>query len=225
MTTINNDQSLIEKVGGIEKAREIVDGAPEGAEYIDLKNEEGQVYIALDGYQFIEFDGDDWLETGYTIYCPYQYLILSLNDLRTAIAKHDEFKVGDFVVLTATGTKDVLLKIIDHKYTNDLHRVKIVKTASCGPIHKDQIRHATLEEIKAGHRIDDTTEQGITKLCIGCGSPDLHKGGEIKEPKMCLDCFAEMVGFTRTSNGFVESDEVTDIRNHVSPNTKVIDHE
>ena len=93
------------------------------------------------------------------------------------LTKHDspEFKVGDFVVLTATGTKDVLLKIIDHKYTNDLHRVKIVKTASCGPIHKEQIRHATPSEIKAGHRIDDTT------------------------------------------------DNVTDIRNHVSPSTRVVD--
>lgn len=67
------------------------------------------------------------------------------------------------------------------------------------------------------------SEHDTTQLCIGCGSPDLHKGGEIKEPKMCLDCFAEMVGFTRTSNGFIESDEVTDIRNHVSPSTVVTD--
>ncbi|MGL6035102.1 MAG: hypothetical protein ACRC0N_08570, partial [Acinetobacter johnsonii] len=66
-------------------------------------------------------------------------------------------------------------------------------------------------------------EHDSAQLCIGCGSPDLHKGGEIKEPKMCLDCFAEMVGFTRTSNGFLESDHVTDIRNHLSPSTKVVD--
>lgn len=66
-------------------------------------------------------------------------------------------------------------------------------------------------------------EHDSAQLCIGCGSPDLHKGGEIKEPKMCLDCFAEMVGFTRTSNGFVESDDVTDIRNHLSPSTVVWD--
>lgn len=31
MTTINNYESLIEKVGGIEKARVIVEGAPERA--------------------------------------------------------------------------------------------------------------------------------------------------------------------------------------------------
>lgn len=63
------------------------------------------------------------------------------------------FELGDLVVLTSTGTKGVLLEIIDHKYTNDLHRVKIVKLGSCGPIHKDQIRHATPKEIKAGHRL------------------------------------------------------------------------
>ncbi|MFW2097791.1 hypothetical protein ACG9ZL_16435 [Acinetobacter sp. ULE_I057] len=82
MTTINNLT--------IEQMLEILEDAPEGAEYIDLKHEEGQVYIALEGYQFIEFDGEDWLETDYTICCPYQFQILSLNDLRTAIAEHDE---------------------------------------------------------------------------------------------------------------------------------------
>ncbi|WP_227566960.1 hypothetical protein [Acinetobacter bereziniae] len=157
MTTINNDQSLIEKVGGIERAKEIVDGAPDwpvigycivGNNYIFKQCEHAPC-----SYSNLE---NAWSEE-------YAIHFVSLDDLRTAIAKHDEFKVGDFVVLTATGTKDVLLKIIDHKYTNDLHRVKIVKTASCGPIHKDQIRHATLEEIKAGHRIDDTTDK-VTEI-------------------------------------------------------------
>lgn len=81
MTTINNLT--------IEQMREIVDGAPEGAEYIDLNHEEGQVYIALDGFQFIEFDGEEWLETRYTIHCPYRFQILNLNDLCTAIANHN----------------------------------------------------------------------------------------------------------------------------------------
>lgn len=173
MTTINNLT--------IEQMREIVDGAPEGAhlwrdmDSICSPNE--ILYYAWFGGALLVFEeGKGWIKSIY--HDGSEYILdqlQELNNLRTAIAKHDEFKAGDFVVLTATGTKDVLLKIIDHKYTNDLHRVKIVKTASCGPIHKDQIRHATLEEIKAGHRIDDTT------------------------------------------------DHVTDIRNHVSPNTRVVD--
>ena len=32
MTTINNSENLIEKVGGIERAREVVEGAPEGCD-------------------------------------------------------------------------------------------------------------------------------------------------------------------------------------------------
>ena len=133
MTTINNSENLIERVGGIEKAREIIAGAPSNA----------VIYWPIAKGNFGVYSAGEQNKSDRQIV---------LNDLRTAIAEHD-----------------------------------------------------------------------TTQLCIGCGSPDLHKGGEIKEPKMCLDCFAEMVGFTRTSNGFIESDHVTDIRNHLSPSTLVVD--
>lgn len=63
------------------------------------------------------------------------------------------FITGDLVVLTPEGTADVLLEIIEHKYTSDTYRVRNVSTGSCGPIHKDQIRHATTAEIKAKRRL------------------------------------------------------------------------
>ncbi|HFD2143179.1 TPA: hypothetical protein ACF2EA_002986 [Acinetobacter baumannii] len=65
-----------------------------------------------------------------------------------------EFKVGDRVVLVGTGTKDVLLEIVEHMYTPNMHRVKIIATGQYGPVFKNDIRHATPEEIVAGHRID-----------------------------------------------------------------------
>ncbi|WIH75501.1 hypothetical protein [Acinetobacter baumannii] len=64
-----------------------------------------------------------------------------------------EFKTNDFVVLLKEGTKDYLLKIVEHKYTDDLYRVKILKTGQYGPVFKDEIRLAKKEEIAAGHRI------------------------------------------------------------------------
>ncbi|MFP6818681.1 hypothetical protein [Acinetobacter sp.] len=51
-------------------------------------------------------------------------------------------------------------------------------------------------------------QENVKQTCIDCGSTDLYKGGDIKEPKMCLDCYAPMTGFTRTSKGFVEIDEM-----------------
>lgn len=72
MTTINNSENLIAKVGGIKKAREIIAGAPKG----------------FDAYSFKEkkYVRSDWFLGE-----------VSLNDLRTAITLHDSraFKVGD----------------------------------------------------------------------------------------------------------------------------------
>ncbi len=69
MTTINNSQ-LIEKVGGIEKAREII----EGAHWENISYSNGSYYSHSCGKNDI-----------------------CLEDLRTAISEHDsrEFKVVD----------------------------------------------------------------------------------------------------------------------------------
>ncbi len=75
MTTINNSENLIEKVGGIEKAREIVEGAPKGFSIY---------FLGLVG--------------GYVRCCPKDDRHIGLDDLRTAIAEHDrEFKIGDHI--------------------------------------------------------------------------------------------------------------------------------
>ncbi len=74
-----------------------------------------------------------------------------------------DFLPGDVVVLTAAGTKDVLLEIIQHKYTNDLYRVRILKTGACGPIHKDQIRNASVAELDANRRLTEA-EQTLAEV-------------------------------------------------------------
>lgn len=65
------------------------------------------------------------------------------------------FKVKEKVVLVGEGTKDYLLEIDNHMYTPNMHRVKILATGQYGPAFKKDIRHATSEEIAAGHRIDN----------------------------------------------------------------------
>ena len=69
MTTINNSENLIEKVGGIEKAREIVEGAPTWATTYCM------AYAAYGGTFH-------WYGA-----CKNCYV---LPALRTAIAEHDE---------------------------------------------------------------------------------------------------------------------------------------
>lgn len=64
------------------------------------------------------------------------------------------FDVGDRVILIGAGTKNLLLEIVDHMYTLDMHRVKILATGQFGPVLKNDIRHATPDEEMAGHRID-----------------------------------------------------------------------
>jgi hypothetical protein len=78
-----------------------------------------------------------------------------------------EFKTNDNVVLLKEGTKDYLLQIIDHKYTDDLYRVTILETGQCGPVFKDEIRLATKEEIEIGRRIN--CPHGYDVACLLCG--------------------------------------------------------
>lgn len=76
---------------------------------------------------------------------------------------NQEFLVGDVVVLTPDGSKDYLLEVIEHKYSSDLFRVKILSTGSCGPIHKSQIRQATVAELNANRRLTDA-EQALGEV-------------------------------------------------------------
>lgn len=151
MTTINNSENLIEIVGGIEKAREIAFD-PLHPQMTHVSN-----------------DGRHWVNEAFAhipeIQCQIESMI-RIEDLRTAIAENDsrEFKVGDLVVIKA------------NPFWPEDYFIQQVEPENIGKWYMNAWRHATPEEIKAGHRIDDTT------------------------------------------------DHVTDIRNHVSLNTKVIDH-
>ena len=74
-----------------------------------------------------------------------------------------DFLPGDVVVLTAAGTKNELLEIIKHKYSNDLYRVKVLSSGACGPIYKDEIRPATTAEIQANRRLTEA-EQALAEV-------------------------------------------------------------
>ncbi|WP_151960870.1 hypothetical protein [Acinetobacter bereziniae] len=83
MTTINNDQSLIEKVGGIDRAREIMDGAPDWATHFNQTDNKYEKQIKVISLGFTAVN--------YSLAClkSNKDEVICLDDLRTAIAKHD----------------------------------------------------------------------------------------------------------------------------------------
>ncbi|MGQ1397954.1 hypothetical protein ACT41J_13655 [Acinetobacter baumannii] len=119
-----------------------------------------------------------------------------------------EFKVGDWVVLVGTGTKDVLLEIVEHMYTPNMHRVKIIATGQYGPVFKTDIRHATPEEIAVGHRIDKpSNSRELETIDEPVGSlQELHP----EFAKVLHENFLELLG------------DDFPIENHISPNCKTI---
>lgn len=91
---MSNHLTLIEQVGGIEKAKAIVGGAPEGRSFIsgkilladgfDVKHGK---YVMCDGvYKFHYTNG--WDIHGYAWH-DFVLNVVDLNDLRTALAQHD----------------------------------------------------------------------------------------------------------------------------------------
>ena len=102
MTAINNHLTLIDQVGGIEKAKAIVGGAPEGRSFIsgkilpadgfDVKHGK---YVMCDGvYKFHYTNG--WDIHSYAWH-DFVLNVVDLNNLRTAIAQHatpSEIKAG-----------------------------------------------------------------------------------------------------------------------------------
>ena len=173
MTTINNLT--------IEQMREIISKAPSNAE-----SYQGGYYFR-ESPQFMFHNGfhDQWnlTDNDGLYFRAAGFHPVRIDDLRTAIAEHDsrEFKVGDLVCFIdsrimfpdgETKTNE-LFKVIRSDGLEvdltELGKLKVYKT------WVGDLRHATPSEIKAGHRIDDTT------------------------------------------------DHVTDIRNHVSPSTTVVD--
>lgn len=160
MTTINNLT--------IEQMKEIVSKAPSNAE-----SYQGGYYFR-ESPQFMFHNGfhDQWnlTDNDGLYFKAAGFQPVRIDDLRTAIAEHGEFKVGDLVVYR----KQCSL-IWDGVYRVDAVLTDGQVIERDLPTPKEWLSHATPSEIKAGHRIDDTT------------------------------------------------DHVTNIRNHVSPSTRVVD--
>ncbi|WP_010116671.1 hypothetical protein [Acinetobacter sp. P8-3-8] len=90
MTTINNSENLIEKVGGIEKAREIVEGAPElSTDYVFWTSKTR--YINRLTKEVYLDSTHEWFSANIMVL----NLMHCLDDLRTAIAEHDTDHVTD----------------------------------------------------------------------------------------------------------------------------------
>ncbi|KQD11410.1 hypothetical protein APD05_07615 [Acinetobacter nosocomialis] len=87
------------------------------------------------------------------------------TNLSNQPTKHNQqdFLPGDVVVLTPDGSKDYLLEVIEHKYTNDLLRVKIISSGACGPVLKNHIRPATVAELNAKRRLT-SAEQALAEV-------------------------------------------------------------
>lgn len=139
MTTINNLT--------IEQMREIVDGAPEGSTFFLYDT----YFKSKNPVEWYYWEESQWKFTSYET--RFENLLISIDDLRTAIAEYDsrEFKLDDLIVFRH-GDNTEILKV---QYVWD----DAVWGGYCGEIYKNnEVRHATPSEIKAGHRIDDTTD-------------------------------------------------------------------
>ncbi|RZG71848.1 hypothetical protein EXE09_17920 [Acinetobacter sp. WCHAc060025] len=86
-----------------------------------------------------------------------------VRELPSAKECDSDFLPGDVVVLIGEGTKDVLLEIVNHMYTPNMYRVKILESRTFGPAFKDDIRHATVAEIQANRRLTEA-EQALAEV-------------------------------------------------------------
>lgn len=118
--------NLIEQLGGYEKAKEKAKEID-----FDLNN--------------LDFSGG-----GSPMESMYERLESIGNALLEYRREHHIYESLDKVVLVGSGTTNVLLEIIDYKYTSDLYRVRVLSTGSMGPLHRGDMRHATPAEIEAG---------------------------------------------------------------------------
>ena len=151
--------NLIEKLGGYEKAKNI-----------RLGNEEDWMFYSIkkDWYSDIKHDDS----------------FIFIDEIKYKLCEHRRehsiFEVGDKIVSKESNGEDWELMICE---INFFHKKMITTTSLCGNIvNHYNFRHATDEEIKAGHRISH-------------------------------------------ADNLSHFDHCTDIRNHISPNTIVLDND
>ncbi|MDS7935646.1 hypothetical protein RMB03_17505 [Acinetobacter sp. V91_7] len=78
-----------------------------------------------------------------------------MNNLSNQSTEHNppEFLPGDMVVFTHQKYEDVLLEVVGFSSDPELLKVKRLKTALCGYVFIENLRHATVAEIKAKRRL------------------------------------------------------------------------
>ena len=148
------NHDVIGWVGGIEKAREIVEGVPRWCSHYRTDTKE---VICCHNENHFYFQEN--VKRG--------VVFIRLDDLRIAIAECDsrEFKENDQVVLiNKPGSSNSIHRVLEVRHPttivvcpinqvsgNDL----IVLAFMASPYY---LRHVTGDEFNAGHRLDDTTD-------------------------------------------------------------------
>lgn len=169
MTTKNNVQNLIEQVGGIERAKQLNEMLQKHAVPEEWKisiingmwhrssagftHKELRTAIASHDEDHCEHEWNDLTSNG----DKYRFLVCKHCDNTQNYLPLDDsrkFKVGDLVVLNQSHSQNRVLKI--QMFHEDFIGAFVRDSIKYSFGHKINFRHATPEEIKAGHRIDST---------------------------------------------------------------------
>lgn len=147
--------NLIEQFGGYEKAKEVVLGKPETSTHYNLNSlgghyaKEGVLKLNHRWKWFNTIDKQwywDFSESNH----------IEIHDIKKALLKyrrqHNIFEIDDYVVYQGDSGLSGLFRIEKLTKTG---KPKSVKTNRFGgfPCRYCEVRHATDEEIKAGHRL------------------------------------------------------------------------
>lgn len=145
----------------IEQMREIVESAPDSNCFYDPKNNDYYSFAEDGSCELWDIDLKEWVASEFE---PWHGSFIEIKDIQDRIEIHPKFMVGDKIVSLIC---DDILTIISFGHGYFLK----AKGFNChGMIDGEcnvlsyQIRHATDEEIKAGHRIKmDRFEEFIVK--------------------------------------------------------------
>lgn len=215
---------LINKVGGIENAREIVSGAPEiGSYYIeyglDTKKYYGYDDFCCAWYEYWDIPNAPMWQKIYSKE-DFSFNRIALKDLRTAIAEHDEDHCEhEWNDLTSNGDK---YRFLVCKHCDSTQNYLLLDDS-----RKFEVGDAVVLSRYSGDfaKANDALyvifdfENALETLAVLSD----QKGGEVRSGTEHLihATLAEIKAGHRIDD---TTDHVTDIRNHVSPNCKVMKH-
>lgn len=195
----------------IEQLQEIVDCAPDGAEYYEYHEDLSSSYFAKssDNPEFCNdsamvYEVDSWI--GVDDGCPHNARLdyhpyIKFSDIRAELLARPKFKVGDLVVMTHKlwGKEcDYLLKVhsLESAGFNPIHVIDApeskVKGVSIVFKSTDSLRQATPAEKAAGRRIDDPLISD--EMASPCAVSDLAENNnkiDLVSRKDCQVCIEE----------------------------------